>query len=261
VYEHVVNIHLLSLEEIFALFSEIRREQFVPWIKMCIPVAYSFNGSKILLVALENGTTTEGVSFKVGQVLVPTLDNFGTLSGPPYVEAQDYLRWLEHYRDNLLSNTYTVRDGEIILFSEKAPTLVSETTRNITVQASPLFVPEYSCIHKYSNGTRDTSIKYYFAYRIRMFMPKDAPKSETCQLKMRHWRITDAKKKENKVDGDGVIGLYPVMEPGAFFEYQSCCPMSTPTGFMEGSFTMELALDKTKFDITVPRYYFKYPPN
>jgi len=257
VYDHHVNVYHLNIEEISNLVKQFKVLTIAPWIKQCLPIAASYNNLKVIFIALKNGTTAEGVSYKVGQVLIPTRSSNGTLLGPPYIEAPDYITWLERYKDRLLSDTHTVRNGEIILFSEKPSTLVSATTRNITVQASPLFIPELSCIHEYSKNQRRGALSYYFAYRIRMFMPKDAPKRDSCKLRLRHWRITNALNVDT-VDGEGVIGLYPVMEPGANFEYQSCCPMPTANGFMEGSFTMRLLEDNSEFDIVVPRYTFEY---
>jgi hypothetical protein len=61
--------------------------------------------------------------------------------------------------------------------------------------------------------------------------------------------ITSADGQVQEVRGRGVIGLFPVMEPGAYFEYESCCPQPAPRGTMKGSFTM------------VRTAFLKEPPN
>ena len=38
--------------------------------------------------------------------------------------------------------------------------------------------------------------------------------------------------------GPGVVGETPVLEPGKSFEYNSACPLATPTGTMQGEFEM-----------------------
>ncbi len=41
-----------------------------------------------------------------------------------------------------------------------------------------------------------------------------------------------------QVDGEGVVGHYPLLRPGeAPFVYQSCTQQNAPVGFMGGSFT------------------------
>ena len=58
---------------------------------------------------------------------------------------------------------------------------------------------------------------------------------DKCQLTTRHWYITDANGVKEEVHGDGVVGEFPVMYPGALHEYISCTTFSTPTGLMEGN--------------------------
>jgi ApaG protein len=60
------------------------------------------------------------------------------------------------------------------------------------------------------------------------------------------------------VDGPGVIGLYPSVYPGSYFEYESCCSCKTKTGSMKGSFNMKSELGHS-FDIVVPEFFFVTP--
>ncbi|EOY20745.1 hypothetical protein QUC31_007014 [Theobroma cacao] len=77
--------------------------------------------------------------------------------------------------------------------------------------------------------------QYFFAYRIRITNNSDRP----VQLLRRHWIITDANGKTENVWGMGVIGEQPVILPRTGFEYSSACPLSTPSGRMEGDFEMK----------------------
>ncbi|CAA3021440.1 UVR domain containing [Olea europaea subsp. europaea] len=76
---------------------------------------------------------------------------------------------------------------------------------------------------------------YFFAYRIRITNNSNRP----VQLLGRHWIITDANGKTEHVWGIGVIGEQPVILPNMGFEYSSACPLSTPSGRMEGEFEMK----------------------
>ena len=61
---------------------------------------------------------------------------------------------------------------------------------------------------------------------------------ETVQLMRRTWQITDAHGRTQRVQGAGVVGEQPVLEPGESFEYTSGTPLDTPSGFMAGAYHM-----------------------
>ncbi|GMJ06692.1 hypothetical protein HRI_004338400 [Hibiscus trionum] len=100
------------------------------------------------------------------------------------------------------------------------------TTLGIRVQVRSV------CIEGRSLPSRG---QYLFAYRIRITNNSDRP----VQLLRRHWIITDGNGKTENVWGIGVIGEQPVILPNTGFEYSSACPLSTPSGRMEGDFEMK----------------------
>jgi ApaG protein len=93
----------------------------------------------------------------------------------------------------------------------------------ITVKSE--YIPERSSL---------SSRQYAFAYTVRI----ENQGEETTQLRSRHWIITDANGKVQEVRGDGVVGAQPVLRPGDHFEYTSWCVLSTPSGFMRGTYQM-----------------------
>lgn len=94
----------------------------------------------------------------------------------------------------------------------------------ITVRVAVNFLPEQSRIE---------AGKWFWVYHIRIENDSD----QTVQLLTRHWRITDGRGAVNFVEGDGVVGEQPVLRPGQSHDYVSGCPLSTPTGSMEGHYT------------------------
>jgi ApaG protein len=44
-----------------------------------------------------------------------------------------------------------------------------------------------------------------------------------------------------------------VIEPGASFDYVSGCPLTTPTGYMEGRYHV-VAADGASFAVAIPRF-------
>ena len=43
----------------------------------------------------------------------------------------------------------------------------------------------------------------------------------------------------SKSKAQGVVGQQPVLRPGARFEYTSGCPLTTPSGLMQGAYRFE----------------------
>jgi ApaG protein len=58
-------------------------------------------------------------------------------------------------------------------------------------------------------------------------------------LMSRHWIITDANGKVQEVNGDGVVGEQPYLQPGERFRYSSGAVLETPVGAMQGLYRME----------------------
>ena len=73
----------------------------------------------------------------------------------------------------------------------------------------------------------------------------------------RHWYITDANGIKEEVHGDGVVGEFPVMYPGALHEYISCTTFSTPTGVMEGHYVFRYLNKGGSFNVNIPQLNFK----
>ena len=80
------------------------------------------------------------------------------------------------------------------------------------------------------------------------------------QLISREWIIKDANLMIKEVRGDGVIGLQPIIHPGAFHQYSSWCPVSAPVGQMTGKYKMTRLSDDHVFYVDVPALNLIYPP-
>ncbi|MFT3966092.1 MAG: Co2+/Mg2+ efflux protein ApaG [Sphingobium sp.] len=116
----------------------------------------------------------------------------------------------------------------------------SETTKDVTVRVSVAFLAEQS---EPERG------RWFWAYHIRIENGQDKP----VQLLTRRWHITDGRGSVHTVEGEGVVGAQPVIQPGTAYDYVSGCPLATPTGVMVGSFQM-LGSDGALFDVQVPRF-------
>ena len=76
---------------------------------------------------------------------------------------------------------------------------------------------------------------YVFAYTITISNNGEVPAT----LLSRHWIITDANGKVQEVNGDGVVGEQPHLQPGERFRYSSGAVLETPVGAMQGLYRME----------------------
>ena len=62
---------------------------------------------------------------------------------------------------------------------------------------------------------------------------------ESSQLLSRYWRITDANEHVHEIEGEGVVGKQPILEPGQHFTYTSGTAIATPVGSMQGHYVMK----------------------
>ena len=123
--------------------------------------------------------------------------------------------------------------------------MYQETTANVMVTVRPEFLADQS---------NPADNHFVWAYRIRI----ENQGTETVQLLSRHWRITDAQGRVQEVRGAGVVGEQPVLLPGEHFEYTSGVPLTTPSGFMGGTYQM-VTQDGRQFDIVVPTFSLDCP--
>jgi ApaG protein len=70
----------------------------------------------------------------------------------------------------------------------------------------------------------------------------------------RRWEIYDATESRKIVEGDGVVGQQPILEPGEFHTYVSGCNLKSGIGKMRGSFTLEKLMDGKLLEIVIPEF-------
>ena len=97
--------------------------------------------------------------------------------------------------------------------------------------------------------------KWVWAYRVRI----ENQGRETVQLMRRTWQITDAHGRMQIVQGAGVVGEQPVLEPGEAFEYTSGTPLDTESGFMVGTYHMVRTASAQEFDVAIPAFSLDSP--
>lgn len=118
-------------------------------------------------------------------------------------------------------------------------------THGVSVTVMPVYIDERS------DPDRDS---YFWAYRVTI----ENNSGRFLKLISRYWRITDGNGKVEEVSGDGVVGEQPDLEDGARYTYTSGCPLSTPSGFMVGTYRMVSASGET-VDVDIPAFPLDLP--
>ena len=99
-----------------------------------------------------------------------------------------------------------------------------------------------------------SSDRYVFAYTITISNDGNI----AAQLISRHWIITDANGKVQEVNGDGVVGEQPYLNPGEQFRYSSGAVLETPVGAMQGLYRMQ-ADGGVNFDALIAPFTLAVP--
>ncbi|MBA2965687.1 MULTISPECIES: Co2+/Mg2+ efflux protein ApaG [Ramlibacter] len=87
---------------------------------------------------------------------------------------------------------------------------------------------------------------YSFSYNITITNTGEV----AAQLISRHWIITDGTGQIEEVQGLGVVGHQPLLQPGQSFQYASGCRLRTPGGSMQGSYFF-VGEDGHRFDVEI----------
>lgn len=171
----------------------------------------SFNAAKVLFVDLKDG-----------QVYIFTRKNRSILElAMPRGDGKDgFLRWFEEYARRLDTGYFGIdclRPEEaplqsgISLFPCAAPELSVCVTSGVEVKASAIYMPEHQAGWTYSIA-------------MRLVGTKEERGFEMCQLVSRHWEIVEEGHEPERVDGDGVIGLFPILVEGGWLRNRDSDP-------------------------------------
>ncbi len=117
----------------------------------------------------------------------------------------------------------------------------TQITHDIRVSVNIFYQDQYS---------QPQNDKFFFAYKVRI----ENNSAETVQLLSRRWQIFDSNNISRKVEGEGVVGEQPVLNPGDAHEYVSWCNLKTEMGKMEGSYLMQKK-DNRRFRVRIPEFH------
>lgn len=119
--------------------------------------------------------------------------------------------------------------------------MITQSTAGITISVESIYQSEYS---------NPENMHFMFAYRITIENTSDY----TTQLINRHWDIFDSIGEHRTVDGEGVVGEQPILQPGESHQYVSGCNLNSEMGYMQGYYTMQREIDGQNFRVEIPRF-------
>jgi ApaG protein len=124
--------------------------------------------------------------------------------------------------------------------------MVTQITRGIKISVSTSF-----------EGTYFKNYKLHFAFSYQITIENHS--KDSVQLISRHWEISDSLNVKEIVDGEGVVGIKPVLKPGESHSYSSGCLLSSPFGAMRGYYNMVNFTSTKKFRVIVPTFRLSAP--
>jgi ApaG protein len=124
--------------------------------------------------------------------------------------------------------------------------MTSKISEGVEVSVETFYQPDYS---------NPLTHEYMFAYRITIENHNSFP----VQLLRRSWFIFDSNTEHREVDGEGVVGVQPTIQPGASYQYVSGCNLRTEMGKMYGTYQMMNIHTHQPFTVKVPPFEMIVP--
>jgi ApaG protein len=124
--------------------------------------------------------------------------------------------------------------------------MVSKVSEGINISVETFYQAEYS---------NPAGSEYMFAYRVSI----DNNNAFPIKLLSRHWYIFDSNGTEREVEGEGVIGVQPIIEAGNSYQYVSGCNLRTEMGKMHGTYIFENLHNMKRFTASIPLFEMVVP--
>ncbi|MFN6379028.1 MAG: Co2+/Mg2+ efflux protein ApaG [Flavobacteriales bacterium] len=124
--------------------------------------------------------------------------------------------------------------------------MLTEVTSGVRISVIPRFEPGIS------NPLLDS---YVFSYKIIIENQNDYP----VQLLRRHWYIFDSVAIKREVEGPGVVGEMPIINPGEYYTYESACDLRSLRGTMQGFYNMQRPGEAETFHVRIPKFKLEVP--
>lgn len=124
--------------------------------------------------------------------------------------------------------------------------MISKISGGVKITVETFYQAEYS---------NPVNAEYMFAYRITIENNNSFP----VKLLHRHWYIFDSNATSREVDGEGVVGVQPVIEPNTSYQYISGCNLKSEMGKMHGYYVLQNLNTSQQFKVQIPVFEMLAP--
>ncbi len=119
--------------------------------------------------------------------------------------------------------------------------MVSKISEGVEISVEIFYQSDYS---------KPLNQEFMFAYRVTI----ENHNNFSIKLLRRHWFIFDSNGEQKEVEGEGVIGVQPILQPSENYQYVSGCNLKTEMGKMHGTYLMENQNNKKTFYANIPSF-------
>ena len=124
--------------------------------------------------------------------------------------------------------------------------MISKISEGVEISVESFYQADYS---------NPANNEFMFAYRITIENHNDF----SIKLLRRNWHIFDSNGQYRDVEGEGVVGVQPILQSGKQFHYVSGCNLKSEMGRMSGIYEMENQDNKSVFHVKIPPFDLMAP--
>lgn len=124
--------------------------------------------------------------------------------------------------------------------------MASTISEGIKISVETYYQPDYS---------NPVNSEFMFAYKINIENNNSFP----VKLLRRHWHIYDSNGSLREVEGEGVVGVQPQINPNESYQYISGCNLRTEIGKMYGTYLMQNINNDKTFEVMIPSFEMTVP--
>ena len=178
-------------------------------------------------------------NLKIGNVIATNGSSY-------FLEAKSVLDLFCRFASQLEEHRMPVHEG--VLYRFWGDPSVTCITRGVHIRVYTSYLYELSSLHC-----------HVFAYLVEFKMDATAKEENACKLETRMWEVESSKGGTNRVEGDGVIGEYPVFKRGTHYTYISCTNIFDSAASMRGYYTVKNLSTNQRYRLKIPEFHMEIP--
>jgi len=124
--------------------------------------------------------------------------------------------------------------------------MISKISEGVKIDVDTSYQPEYS---------NPIQSEFLFSYKITITNNNKFP----IKLLRRHWFIIDSNCIHKEVEGEGVVGVQPIINPFDAYQYISACNLKSELGKMHGNYQFENLQNNQLFFVEIPEFILESP--